>query len=291
MKRFRGWLIGLASLVLPAIGSADIRPVVAVSFDLAVPRWQAHFGNDRAAFEKDAADRIARWFGDRVGFVSFDPNATSMPKLIVHLELALGQSVRQNKETQLRLELTGARSPATLVWRFRSEDLFGDPIGGGPGLLKELELRLDDVNRQALVGQVLSQVSIAKEAHLWKNPVSWVIPYRKSELCMELDSVLRIVSMMPSGAGPQQRIFRTRAKGEFLPEGPTPPSDWVGRLYAIPEKSTTPPEEGESGLDALGAVNPQQVSIQAIYVMGYERLQACGGAASPTTVDFRGGAR
>ena len=258
MKRFRSWLVGLASLVLPTIVPAQERPVVAVSFDLAVPRWQAHFGTDHGAFEKAAADRIAQWFGDRVGFVSFDPHATSMPRLIVHLELAPGQSVRQNKETQLRLELAGARTPAPLVWRFRSEDLFGEPIGGGPGLLKELELRLDDINRQALIGQVLSQVSIAKKAHLWKNPVSWVIPYRKSELCMELDSVLRIVSMMPSGAGPQQRIFRTRAKGEFRPEGSTPSPEWVGRLYAVPETSTTPPEEGESGLGALVAVNPSR---------------------------------
>lgn len=290
MKPLRAWLVGLALIVLPMIVAAQVRPVVAVSFDLAVPRWQAHFGGDRAAFEKEAADRIAQWFGDRFGFVSFDPNATSMPRVVVHLELAPGQSARQNKETQLRLELTGARSPAPLVWRFRSEDLFAEPMGGGPGLLKELELRLDDVNPQALVGQVLSQVSIAKEAHLWKNPVSWIIPYRKSELCMELDSVLRIVSMMPSGAGPQQRIFRTRAKGEFRPEGSTPPPDLVGRLYTVPEKSAMP-EEGESGLDALGAVNPQQVSIQAIYVIDYQRMHPCVGAASPTTVDFRGGAR
>jgi hypothetical protein len=289
-NRLRRVLVGLALLAWTAAAAAQIRPTVAVSFDLAVPRWQAHFGDERAMFEKQAAGRIAKWLGEHFGFLSFAADASSTPALVVHLEVAPGQSVRQNKETQLRLELAGTGAPAPLVWRFRPEDKFAEPTGGLPGLLKELELRLEEVNRQALVAQILSQVSIAKEARLWQSPVSWVIPYRKTDLCMDLSSVLRIVSMMPSGAGPQQRIYRARAKGEFRPQGATPPADWIGRVFTVPETST-PPEEAETGLNALGSVNPQQVSIQAIYVLEYQRLQPCVGAASPATVDFRGGTR
>ena len=288
MKRLFGLFVVLALIVLPT-RAAQLRPIVAVSFDLAVPRWQAHFGDDRAVFEKQAAVRIAQWLGDKLGFVSFDPKATSAPMLVVHLEVVPGAVARQNKETQLRLELTGAGSTAPVVLPFRHEDKFREPIGGEQGLLKELELRLDVINRQALVGQ-LSKVSIAKEAHLWKTPVSWVIPYSRGDLCMDFDSVLRIVSMMPSDAGPQQKTFRTRAKGEFRPEGSAPPLDWIGRLFAVPEKST-PPEESETGLDALGSVDPQKVSIQAIYVLDYQRMQPCIGATSPATVEFRGATR
>lgn len=290
MKRLRGLLVGLAIIVLQPIVAAQQRPVVGVSFDLAVPRWQAHLGDDRPIFEKQAAAHVAKFLGDQVGFVSFDPDVPSTPKLIVHLEVAPGAGVSLKKATQLRLELAGAAPAASLAWSFRPEGTFAEPTGGLLGLLKELDLRLVDVNRPELVGEVLSRVSIAKVAHLWKNPVVWVIPYRKTELCMELSSVLRIVSMMPSPAGPQQRIYRTRAKGEFRPEGSTESPDWIGRLFTVPEKSAAP-EETEAGLDALGAADPQKVSIQAIYVLDYQRMQPCVESVSPATVDFRGGTR
>jgi hypothetical protein len=44
-------------------------------------------------------------------------------------------------------------------------------------------------------------------------------------------------------------------------------------------------------LDSLGSVNPQQVTISAIYVLDYQRLQSCGVGASLDAVDFRGGVR
>jgi hypothetical protein len=209
LKRLRSAFAVLLSLVFASTAAAaEVRPEVAVSFVLAVERWQDHFGSGRPAFESQAAERISKWFGERVGFALFTPSSTSPNKLAVHLEPTPDTANRTYKETRLRLVLTGGPNPAApLIWPFRSAETYAEPISGGPGLLKELEFRLEQIN-PALINQVLSQVSIAKKAHLWKNPVGWVIPYRMSELCMGASSVVRIVSMMPTDVGLQQRSTR-----------------------------------------------------------------------------------
>ena len=110
---------------------------------------------------------------------------------------------------------------------------------------------------------------------------------------MGASSVVRIVSMMPTGAGRQQRIYRARASGPFDPPvstPPVPPTEWIGRLFTEVEKPVLA-DESEAAPAAIGAVNHQQVDILAIYVLDYQRLQPCVEAASPQTVDFRGGVR
>jgi hypothetical protein len=221
----------------------------------------------------------------QMGFVVFEPGTTGSPRLLLHLEVVPDAGTREFKETQLRLELAGAASAPALVWRFRSDERYADPTGGVAAFAQEIALRLADVDKQALVRQLLSRVPIASEAQLWKNPVGWVIPYRKADLCMDFKSLLRIENMLPSGAGPVLKEFLARASGDFAPgEAAHTPPALRGRLF-------TEPIPAQAGLAELGNARPESVAIRAIYVMEYQPLQPCSKPVPPDRVDFRGATR
>ena len=275
-------VIGLAG---SALACDAARPVVAVSFDLAVPRWQGKFGTQQDDFQNKAAQTIANWLGQQMGFAEFKAGAAGPHRLIVHLEVAPDAGTRQNKETQLRMELVGLAAVAPLVWRFRPDERYGEPTGGVDGFVRELELRLLDIDKQVLVRQLLSRVPIAHEAQLWKDPVGWVIPYRKAELCMDFRSMLRIENMLPSGAGPVLKEFMARASGDFAPRDPASASALMrGRLF-------TEPVPLQEGLADLGNAKPELVSIRAVYVVEYQPLQPCSKPVAPDAVDFSGASR
>ena len=282
------WRAILLAMVLgtAAAASAADRPAVAVSFDLNVPRWQGQFSpTQRDDLQAKVAKSVATWMSQQMGFVDFEPSLTGAQRLVLHLDLAPDTGARQFKETQLRLELAGTPAASPLVWRFRDEEGYADGTRGVDAFAQEIALRLVDVDKQALVRQVLSKVSIAKEAALWKDPVGWVIPFRKTDLCMDFKSMLRIENMLPSGAGPVVKVFTARASGDFTPrEAAHAPSALRGRLF-------TEPEPAQDGLAELGRARAEAVTIRAIYVTEYLPLQPCNKPVPPDRVDFRGAPR
>lgn len=277
--------LAVVALVLMFNGAtsspAQAKAVVEVSFELAVTRWQGTFGPGRDEVQKKAGEAIATWLGQQVGFVAFESGSLAPYKMLVRLELTPDAGTRQYKETQLRLELGGQVSSAPLVWRFRSEERYGEPTGGVDAFVREIGLRFTDMDKQGLIKQILSRIPITKEAQLWKDPVGWVMPYRKSELCMDFKSMLRIESMMPSGAGPVLKEFLARASGDFSPRDTAPASLLMrGRLF-------TEPMPLQEGLLDLGNAKPELVTIRAVYVTDYQPLQPCTKPVPPNAVDFR----
>ena len=263
-----------------ACTAAAAPPVVAVSFDLAVVRWQGTFGANRTALEDKAALEISKWLAGELGFMTYEPSKTGPHRLIVHLEVVPDAGTRQDKETQLRLELVGHSAPP-MVWRFRNEESYGQPTAGVDAFALEIGRRMAAVDQRALVRQLLSQVPITNEAQLWKDPVGWVMPYRKAELCMDFKSLLRIENMIPSGAGPVMKEFMARASGDFVPRDNAPGSMPLrGRLF-------TEPMPAQEGLADLGNARPDLVAIKAVYVVEYQPLQPCSKPVPPDAVEFR----
>jgi hypothetical protein len=260
--------------------AATARPVVAISFDLAVARWQGTFGASRAALEEKAASEIAKWLGQELGFMGYEPGKTGPHRLVVHLEVVPDAGSRQDKETQLRLELAGQPAPP-MVWSFRNEEGYSQPTNGVEAFALEITRRMAAIDRRALVRQILSQIPITNEAQLWKDPVGWVMPYRKSELCLDFKSLFRIENMLPSGAGPVLKEFTARASGDFAPRDNAPGSMLLrGRLF-------TEPMPSQDGLSDLGSAKPELVSIKAVYVVEYQPLQPCSKPVPPDAVEFR----
>lgn len=278
--------VWLAWAALPA--RATDRPRVSVSFELSERRLQNAFQPaQRKELEARAAAVIAQRLGERIGFVAFSADAPAGPHMLaVRLEAAPGSSQALFKETLLRLELSGPGvvTARSLSWRFRPEERYGDPTGGVEALVREIELRLRDIDYRALIQDVLSQVAIAREARVWQDPVGWVIPYRKAELCLDFRSVMRIESMLPSGAGPVLREYTARASADFdPPAGPGSPGTTAlrGRLFMQPEGSA-------EGLAELRRARPEEVSVRGVYVIEYRQLAPCGGPVPLEAVDFRG---
>lgn len=282
------WRTILEAMILgvSAAASAADRPAVAVAFDLNVPHWQGQFSTaQRDDLQARVAKGVAAWMSQQMGFVDFEPGPTGLQRLVLHLDVAPDAGTRQFKETQLRLELVGTASAPPLVWRFRDEEGYAESTKGVEAFAQEIALRLVDVDKQALVRQVLSKVSIASEAALWKNPVGWVIPFRKTDLCMDFKSMLRIENMLPSGAGPVFKEFIARASGDFAPgDAAHAPSALRGRLFTVPVPA-------QDGLADLGRAKPEAVTIRAIYVTEYLPLQPCNKPVPPDRVDFRGAPR
>ena len=250
------WLLLLA---IAAAAPSQARSMVGVAFDLAVPRWQGQFGSRQVELQTKAAQAVAAWLGQQMGYMGFEPGATGPHRLVLHLELAPDAGTRQYKETRLRLELAGQADVAPLVWRFRPEDRYGDPTGGVDGFVLEIGLRLADIDRQRLVRELLGRVPVAHDAQLWKDPVGWVMPYRKSELCMDFRSLLRIENMMPSGAGPVLKEFMARASGDFVPgiAAGAAAGAMRGRLFTLPMPA-------QDGLSELNRAEPEHVAIRAV---------------------------
>ena len=161
------------------------RPAVTIAFDLNVPRWQGQFGARRDELQAKVAAAVAAWMSQQMGFADFGAGTGGPQRLVLHLDVASDAGAHEFKETQLRLELAGAAAATPLIWRFRSDERYAEPTGGVDAFAQEVALRLVDVDKQALVRQVLSRVPIASEAALWKDPVGWVIPFRKTDLCMD----------------------------------------------------------------------------------------------------------
>jgi hypothetical protein len=261
------------------------RPAVTIAFDLNVPRWQGQFGARRDELQAKVAAAVAAWMSQQMGFADFGAGTGGPQRLVLHLDVAPDAGAHEFKETQLRLELAGAAAATPLVWRFRSDERYAEPTGGVDAFAQEVALRLVDVDKQALVRQVLSRVPIASEAALWKDPVGWVIPFRKTDLCMDFKSMLRIENMLPSGAGPVLKEFMARASGDFAPrEAAHAPSALRGRLF-------TEPVPAQEGLADLGRARPDTVAVRAVYVTEYLPLQPCNKPVPPDRVDFRGAPR
>ncbi|MEY2873830.1 MAG: hypothetical protein RLZZ373_1201, partial [Pseudomonadota bacterium] len=86
MSKGKLWrcLLLVTSLAGLLVARAESRPVVAVSFDLAVPRWQStYYGSKRDELQDKVAEFIASWLGQQMGFVHFDASGAAAPHKLV----------------------------------------------------------------------------------------------------------------------------------------------------------------------------------------------------------------
>jgi hypothetical protein len=276
-----GWL--LAALTLAATGAwADDRATVGVTFRLEQPRYRLEFTPaELVALESKAAQVIAMRLGGRIGFVRFAPGRTGDAVLAFRLDDNV-RTARGLREVGFHLELSGGGiAPRRTYWKFRAQDRFAEPVGSVEALVREIDLRVQETDHKVLVTELLSEVPIARSGKVWRNPLGWVIPHRNADLCMDLKSLLRVENTLPSGAGPVLKEYTAKAVGDFNPPGPTPLDEFRGRLFieAMP---------GQEALDQLNTVQPDQVSVKAVYVKEYLHLDPCTlGPISFEAVDFR----
>ena len=180
---------------------------------------------------------------------------------------------------------------------FRSARQLGQPFGGSAGVpLTErfldhirAAIRLADVD--PLVRDHLSRVPITEDGRIWNPPpgkFGWVAALKRDDLCLALDSGLRVLVLVPSelSGQPRPRIYQARVDDDFDPAvvfGPSPPPEFAfGRGFFLRPDPTDQPE-----LDRLAGNTG--ATVVGFYVVDFEEDAALC-AALPSPLDAEAGA-
>jgi hypothetical protein len=132
-------------------------------------------------------------------------------------------------------------------------------------------------NYSELVKNVLREVPVlsGKGKLLGPPAAGWVLPFRQTDVCLDLQSQFRVTGTVPSPAADIPGTFLAEMEGPYRP---SPDSAVFGMLL-----------RGESDDDdkvkkPIFLQNPDAAVVKAVYVVQYRRLgdANCGGAIAPT---------
>src|SRR6185295_6845456 len=108
-----------------------------------------------------------------------------------------------------------------------------------------------------------SSVSIADSALCWADPVGWVLPFNRADLCLDNDTELLVSAEMPTGVASRTPFkFQSALAGEFTRTELCPPCG--NRLFT---RGIAP----EADLQSAKAQH-EQVHTVAVYVKSMARL-------------------
>ena len=113
---------------------------------------------------------------------------------------------------------------------------------------------------------MLARVSIADSAFCWDDPVGWVLPYGRADLCLGDRTQLVVRTEMPSGVSNRTPIqFTAELQGEFTRADRC--AACVARLFSA----------GLTPLNALDQARAQRDGVRTIgvHVSKMERLDPC----------------
>lgn len=281
MRAFR--IIWLATLIVATTvvqGGAEQKTIVGAKFLLEEKSYRKHFSkeNEIPLLEREATARIVKKLREHIGFLDF---ALAPPDLPFNLTVRLDANAPPERPGAARevgfhiiLEGPGVTQNSEYVM-FRAEQNFGTALGTVDSLLTEIGVRLRDGEYKHRIGKLLTQIPIARSGHVWSNPppVGWVLPHQHTDLCMDFDSHLEIVSVVPSVTGPMPLKLEALASHPFRPPTPTAIDHLRGNIFS----KAIDPSKFQS---ELGATTASQISVSAVYVKEYRHLVPC-------STDFR----
>ena len=266
---------------------AENRPQVAVRFKIEASAYRQHFGGQTANVENHAAQLLVQELKRHVQFAQFeltggqivsytltvsltvaDPNTdvAAQPVWLVSSLAGSGgmaATSRWRKFREAAADCGGLRDDQQCTWPNESE------------FLKELQLLLAAPSAYTdLVTGVFQGVSIANSGKFVVQPLSgWILPFREEDVCLGLDTKLRIVNDIPTA--------QTTLHGKFR-------ADVEGPWGHPPEATFTTLSEGEDGSDnnkkSLLQQSPDNVVVRGVYLVRYQHLdENCGNAIPPAT--------
>jgi hypothetical protein len=276
----RALLAALCLALATAVGAQD-RQVVTVSFKLDVPRWQRDLGSSVPDFEMKAAHTIATWLGSTFGFMRFKPGSADTRHLSVRLAVSPGSEGGMFSETELVFSLIGHGDTRPIRWSFRIGRLFAEPTHGPDPFAAEVLVRMGDLDRPRFIDEFLSKVPISDRAKVWRDPIGWVLPYRRAELCMDYQSVVVVEHLMDTAVGPIPKPFNATTVTDFTPRNATEDTrPWTGNMFAQPVRD-------QADLFVFSQPGANAPAIRAVYVKSYRALQPCAVPVPPSEAGFR----
>jgi hypothetical protein len=221
MKRLRLPLVLLAAVTASAASAQGPtpRPAVRVTFEVQEPSVKSNFTPaEIAEIEAAGAAMVARHLAGRARFLDFQP---AVPRY--QLRVALNRrDVTSSRPDDLVLHaavLGPGVAPSRIHWKvFRRAQQVTPPIGGSPAqFLRTLELVLAGHEDMPIMPR-LTRIPLTTTVALSPQPLGWVLPYRRDELCIDPASTLRVDNVIPAGPSAVRNYsYEADASGELTP--------------------------------------------------------------------------
>lgn len=272
--------------------SAQNRVSVAVDFTLAEPSYLAELrAEEIERFQREAAALIARSLQEEIAFLSFSAGDSGDYRLGFRLDRrdpGEGSALSSINEVGLHATIEGPGvGDQDIYWMvYRPKSAFAEPLGTVDDMLRELGLKLSGADYNRLSEELLSRISISQSAELWEEPLGWIIPFQRSDLCVDERSRLEIVNLVSSDVGQTERRYIAEPSIDFDPDGTVPPEIERLRHHLLSEAV---PDQAR--LDELRrAVSGRRVVVKGIYVIDYLfKPSACERIATPDEAFAEGG--
>jgi len=264
-----------AALVVaaPSRAGADDRPAVTVRFVLADPNYKVKFSDaDRPGVEAAAAMRLAQRLSDRIGFVRFTTQGDLDTVLTFELNRQDPRGTSDIRElgfhVTLRRQGQAVSDSAYVMFRPQTESAASIP--DRDALLEAIGAKVAEASGpRGPITALLSGLPIAHAAVFMKSPLGWAIPYRHDDLCMDEASVVLLSNTIDSPAATVVHQFTARASGRLKDGEPR------GRILGEPDPAS------QAHLDELINAPPEQVRVDAVYVVQYAPRTPCDAVVAP----------
>lgn len=257
--------IMLILIVLPNCIQGQ-KKVVLVTFSIDEVEYINTYGqNEIAIIEQAGADSLAKYLNLNYSYLSFKTNEgsinlhcsidrekTSLTNAFIH-QVDLSLFVKTNIEP----------SPFLISSIFREKEQYVEDLPvSKEGFLAILVTRIKywfTNEREKIIEQVMSQVSLAEKAYPDSASKCWVLPFAEDELGIGMSSKFLVKSLLETDDIEREFIFQATHEGKVPESSVLYPLDYRGKIRAFLEKN-------DEHMDMLG--NPQ-LSIQGIYLLKY----------------------
>jgi hypothetical protein len=226
----------------------------------------------------------ARALSERFQFLEFRTDAETAAEYALTIKLARAEGEGSEvAEFGFHFGLSGPEVPddAGSYLIFRDKEHYRDAIGSPEALVEEIRARLEQINRDGLINDVLRHVSIAETGEFrGGKPPIWLIDRDRNTLCITRKAFLEVLAVLPvsDDLGVERKSIHARVMELVLPV------DGAGETAVQPRSPivATPAERDEE----LERVNPADVRTERVFVVGYEPICPTPQPESPSQVDF-----
>ena len=213
-------LISLLSIPITTFG-IEI-PKISVNFNILQKNYRAVLGSDLAFIENRCTESIIKALNDNFGFMKFNIE-TSPFKLVIELDnedRKAPDSISNLHEVGFWIMVKDAsdnKLAEPAYWTFRPLEFYNRGLGSKDAFVEEVSSIFKNTlekKRDALVLSLLSQVVIANTAIPIPENLWWVLPFKKENLGLELDSEFTIATEVDDQGVLFKKKYNTITKGE-----------------------------------------------------------------------------
>jgi len=289
-------MIVCVALLTVIVGAAGVgtcaaeKPVVAVRFRVQAATYKGHFSNLNAV-EALVTKNLILALKQNISFMDFAAEGDAPRSYLLTVAVDVPDESRQvaTQKVWLFSSLTplGGSEPKSRWQWVKYRDPLSECFDTSDSACRlpndgefsdDLNVLLAAANYSELVKNVLRDVPILTgQGKLLVQPVAgWVLPFRPTEICMDLQSQFRVAGSVPSPAATIPGTFLAEMEGPYKP---SPDAAVFGMLL-----------RGESDDDdrvkkPIFLQNPDAAVVTAVYVAQYRRPpgSSCGGAIPPSS--------